>query len=189
MPIGRVWECVRTPGTTARKLLSGFASENIKVYNAINAIDDMIPDVTTTFLGEWESALRIPDDCLFLWDTDELRRRNIQIKLSSLGVQTVADFQDFAVLFGLAINITSGVDHLRISDGGYETASPVLEIATDFATIKEARNTIVVIFEIPHDLRFRLNFIIPFTNQLLEEFTCLLTKLKPATSNILFIET
>ncbi len=188
MPGGKAWITFRIVGHVANLILRGMAKENIRVYDTINLLFDSIPDETELFLDEWESALKIPDECFREHSNPIIRRRNIVIKLASLGVQTPADFVTLAALFGLSIEVNSGIDHVPPGDGGYGTASPPFAIPADFADVKTARNTIVIRVVVPADLTFPLDFPIPFTNPSKEEMECLFTKLKPATNDIIVIE-
>ena len=180
LPSGRIWNGFRTAGKVARLLLRGLAKENIRIYDAINLLLDIMPDTTVLFLDEWERALGLPDECLYGAPTDAIRRRNILIKLAAMGVQSSEDFVALGALFGFVIEVNSGIDHDL-----YATVLPAISFGSD----KEARNTIVVKVPIADDLKFPLDFPIPFFSSDKDAMECLFRKLKPATSHLLIVLT
>ena len=71
---------------------------------------EYLPDETSMFLEDWERALGIPDDCFDGVGTLDERRRDVLVKLASLGIQTVADFQGIADFFGITATVIPGQD-------------------------------------------------------------------------------
>ena len=112
LPNGRMFEAKNVKDSNFRQLLRGIAGE---LFNAQGYIitfgQEYFPDLTTLFIAEWEQALGIPDDC-FLGpnnpDGITGRRRDILVKLAALGVQTLADFENLASVFGVDVEIQPG---------------------------------------------------------------------------------
>jgi len=107
LPGGKVFAAARDNFTNLFAFLRGLASEMARVEDfLIDLYSELDPRTTIVFIEEWESNLGIPDDCIFIADTIEERRKNILIKLTSLGAQTEEDFVSLALLLGFAIQIT-----------------------------------------------------------------------------------
>lgn len=103
LPGGELFESAYIPGSNFNALLAGLSGELLRAENFMFLYNSQfIPDETTVFIEEWESAVGIPDNCFTISssDTNEQRRLNILVKLASLGVQTVADFENLAVILG-----------------------------------------------------------------------------------------
>lgn len=199
LPNGRVWTPKFRNDSNLRKLLRGFAPTARAMDAAIQRfVGESVPSETEDFLTEWETALGIPDPCFPLAITDDQRRRNIKIKLSVLaGISTRQDFIDLAALFGLLIDVNSGIDHVVPGSGGYGTALPVLTIPGDFATVAVARMTMVVTENSPASIAFPWEFspagpVIPvglkFALDDQNTLRCLIRKLAPANIDVLFVE-
>lgn len=87
-----------------RKLLRGLAGELFRANGTlIEYNEEIFPDTTTKFLGEWESALGLSPGS---GATNDDRRRDILVRLASSGVQTEQDFIDLAAIFGIPITIS-----------------------------------------------------------------------------------
>lgn len=189
LPSGRVWVPKFLRESNLHKLLRGLAP----TFQAMDAAlqrhrEQQIPTTTEDFLDEWEAALGIPDPCIPREADTAKRQRNIEIKLAILGgVQTKADFEYLAGLFGLTVSVNPGIDHVSIADGGYGTQTPVLDIPADFATLAAARNSIVVVETLPDEARFPYNYPIPFTTSEQLQLRCLFEKLKQANGQIVYI--
>lgn len=189
LPSGRVWVPKMLTGSRLNGLLRGFAPTFQRVDEVIErGIAEQIPTETETYLSEWEAALGIPDPCVPLETDTAKRQRNIEIKLAVLaGVQTKADFEYLATLFGLAVEVNAGADHVSVADGGYGLKTPVLDIPTDLASIAVARRTIVVVETLPDAVTFPLEFPIPFATSEQVQLRCLFQTLKPAHTQIVFL--
>lgn len=189
LPSGRVWVPKMQPGSNLRAFLRGFAPTFGAMDSALERFEaQSIPTETDDYLAEWEAALGIPDPCVPLEEDPVKRRRNIAIKLAVLGgIQTKADFEYLATLFGLTVEVNAGIDHVSIADGGYGTKLPVLDIPADIATVAAARNTIVIVETLPEEARFPYNFPIPFTTSEQLQLRCLFETLKQANSQIIYV--
>jgi len=131
----KVWGAVHLVGSVFFLLLRGLSRELVRVEKAIQLYrQHQIPDVTVLYLEEWEKALGIPDDC-FLKTGDEIERlRDVKAKLASLGIQSANDFVELAALFGFVVTVEGGIGSVLYPGS--------------FSSDKEARNTIVVTFDV-----------------------------------------
>lgn len=176
LPNGRLFAAKRIKDSNFRQLLKGIAGE---IFNAqgyiITLEDEYFPDLTTLFLEEWERALGIPDDCFSGVGTIIERRRDILVKLSALGVQTVSDFEQLALLFGKIVTVTPLIDELF----------PPLPVPFNPSATTEGRFTVVVTgvdlvsgippYDVPFDLLRDASIL-----------ECLFNKQIPSNCNVIF---
>jgi len=107
LPNGKLFTAKFLEQTNLRKYLKGKSVEFQRVNDLfVTFINELDPNNTTDFLEEWESAIKIPDDCIPLASTVEERRENIVLKLTSLSVQTVEQFTAMALGFGFTITFS-----------------------------------------------------------------------------------
>lgn len=178
LPGGDLFASRYADGSTLRRLLRGFAEELFRTNGLIKEYcEQIIPDETVKFIGEWESALGIPDDCFSGTGTMDERRLHVLVKLASLGVQTQQDFIDLASLFGVEITIMNGSLH-----GTFPLVFPILF----FNSSKDARFTIIVTFTLIEGERFTYTFPLLFGNSELAILECLFNKLKPVNTAVIF---
>ncbi len=142
LPGGRLFEGATIQDTNFRKMLKGFADELITAEGYLKSYQDEYDiNETTLFIDEWESSVGIPDAC-FLGpaNVDGItgRRRDVLVKLASLGVQTTTDFENLAAIFGVNVQITSG------SESGF--FFPAAFPAPFFGSQQTARFAVVVKF-------------------------------------------
>ncbi len=167
LPGGKLFAAKRSSGSTIRRLIEGMAVSLGDAENFLALLqDEFIPDTTTLFLDEWERVLGIPDECFAGTGPDANRRRDILVKLASLGVQTVADFQNLADLFGITATVIPG-----------EEAVPVPP---------DPKFTIVIEFVNPDGFPYTFPFI--FGSETTAILQCLFNKLRPANCVVLFTE-
>lgn len=176
LPSGRLWAGKNLKDTNLRKLLEGLAQEMIRSEGYLKAFsDEYIPLDTEVFLEDWERVLGIPDGCFSGDGTLEQRKRDVLVKLASLGVQTVADFERLATYFGTTVTVIPGNDY-HISPG---FPFPV--------TDEESRYYIVIEFVNPNP-GFPYTFPFTFGGNEAPVLECLYRKLKPANCEVYFIE-
>ena len=174
LPSGDAFDAVYVDDAKSRDLLRGLAEELIRMDEALRLFrDHIVPDTTEHFIPEWESAVGIPDDCFPGTGTDAERRRDVVVKLASSGVQTSSDFVALAAIFGVVLTVIPG----KVAE---------LEPTISFPDDKTARNTIVVNFGLDPGTGFPYTFPFTFGSPEVGIIQCLFTKLKPATSDILF---
>lgn len=167
LPGGKLWTAKNISDTTIRNMLVGISRESLRVEGYLKALQDQfIPDMTENFIEDWERALGIPDDCFTGQGNIDDRRRDILVKLASLGVQTVADFQNLATLFGITATVLPG-----------EEATPIPP---------DPKFTIVIEFVAPEGFPFTFPF--TFGSDIINILECLFNKLKPANCVVLFTQ-
>ena len=189
-PSGRVWLPKLRPGSNFFNLLLGLAPTFREMDAAIQTfVAETFPPTTTRFLSEWEKALGLPDDCLPIASDVATRQRNILIKLVLLsGLATDQDFVNLGALFGLVIEVNSGIEHLAPGDGGYGTKLPEIVVPTHVADEAEARFTMVIVETFPEAITFPWEFPLLFSTTGQLELRCIIEKLAPANVNVLFLE-
>lgn len=178
LPGGILFASKSVQNSNFRRLLKGLAGELfrsnglLKTYN-----DEIIPDQTVKFIGEWEQALGIPDVCFKATGIIAERRRDILTKLASLGIQTKQDFIDVAAIFGISVSIESGSS---------SSSFPLLFPVTLFNNSKQARFTIIIIFTVSAASRFTYIFPLLFGSGEIAILECLFQRLKPSNCNLIF---
>jgi len=176
LPSDEMWASKHQAESPLRLFLEGLSQEMIRSENYYKALaDEIIPDNTNLFLDEWERVLGIPDDCFDGTGDNDTRRTHILVKLASLGVQTVGDFEELASLFGVTVTVIPGNDYWTAPGFPF----PVPE--------EESRYYIVITFVNP-DPGFPYTFPFTFGADNFGILECLFRKLKPANCEILFQE-
>ena len=178
LPGGDLFVSKKIDDSVFRKLLSGIACEVLNAEGYLKLLQqDFIPDSTVASLDEWERTLAIPDDCFDGQGSDDIRRRDILVKLASLGVQTEEDFEELALLFGLVINIQAGAVSNQVFPFTFPLTFP--------ANAQDARFTIVVQFT--PSTTFPYTFPFPLGDDSITILECLFNKLKPANCQVIFV--
>ena len=179
LPSGRLFESARITDTNFRNLLFGLASELFNAEGYLKTISNEYDINTTTLLiEEWEGALGIPDTCFAADGSIEDRRRDILIKLASLGVQTSEDFEELGNIFDVSVTVNAGID--------FSSVFPMIFPFIFFNSASDARFTIIVDFTVEPASRFTLTFPFTFGSAGINTLECLFNKLKPANCDIIF---
>ena len=168
MPGGELFASRSVQDSNFRNLLRGLAFELLRANGSLIEYD-VLPDTTEKFLPEWESTLGIPDDCFSGAGTIIERRRDVLVKLASLGVQTKEEFESLAAIFGVTAEVIAGKDS-----------------GITFGSDKEARFTLVI--NLTASESFTYTFPIPFGSATTSVLECLFNKIKPANCQVLFQE-
>lgn len=180
MPGGELFASRSVQDSNFRKLILGMAGELFRANGLLREYsNEILPDTTNKFIDEWESAVGIPDSCFSGAGTNDERRRDILVKLASLGVQTAQDFVDLALLFGLTVTVNSGRDEITF---------PLVFPVFMFSTLKEARFTIVVRFTVEAANRFPLTFPFVFGSGEIAFLECLFLKIAPENCDVIFLQ-
>jgi len=178
IPNGAPFEAKNIPDSDLFALLTGLAREVERVDEKMNEISsEHDPRCTNSFLGEWESALGIPDGCFNADGNDDERRNHVLIKLG-LAVQTAQDFEDLGQTFGFDTEVVGGAFY-----GTFPMAFPIVF----FPTGTDARYTMIV--DLPEELRPNVfPFVFPFVFGAREGniIECLFDRLKPANTKNLY---
>lgn len=178
LPGGQLYHAKNIHDSNFRKLLRGLAEELFRGDGYVQTFkEDVIPDTTVFFVDEWEEAVGIPDGCFSGTGSLDERRRDVLIKLASLGVQTAEDLVALGSLFGITVTVASGR-----AFSVFPLMFPVLLFDTD----KEARFTIVVDFTVDAASKFPLTFPFVFGGGAIGVLECLFRRLKPANCDIIF---
>ena len=189
LPTGRAWTAKNIEGTVTRGLLEGLAGELLRASALVEEFrEEILPDRTVLFLDEWESALKIPDDCFTGVGTDDERRRDILAKLASYGIQSAEDFRRLALLvYGIELEIRNPVP-----DPGNRfpyTFNPTGEADPDGdggeflfnLSGREARFQIIIEYQnLPAAILFPYTFPLSFLTREIAVIECLFAKLRPA---------
>jgi uncharacterized protein YmfQ (DUF2313 family) len=102
----KLWSAYGIPGTNAYKLLAVFSQELSRLQSIEYEIaTQYIPNLSNSFITEWNQMLGIPDDCFSSPPDDETQRLFIYMKLFALNLQTVDDYVALAALLGIAIQV------------------------------------------------------------------------------------
>ena len=177
LPNGELFQGKMQDESVYRNFLRGLGYTNKTVADLIELFAEEL-DISTTslFLDEWEASVGIPDSCFQgKYDetgairSDDLRRRDILVKLASLGLQTSADFVALALLFGYVIEVYS------------QAEPPYSVVGTD------AKFTIVVKYAFTYTYSFTYTFPIHFgSDSPINILICLFEKLKPANCRVIY---
>lgn len=173
LPNGPLFEAKNIADSNFRQLLRGLAGELFTAQGYLRDLDDeYVPDRTTAFLAEWEAALGIPDGCFNATGDVLERRRDVLVKLVGLGVQTAADFEHVAEVFGEVVTVIPGAEY---------TNYPAPEPAPD-----QKRYYTVIEYTTPEGVGFPYTFPFPLGSGALSVLECVFTKLAPANCRVLF---
>lgn len=173
-PGGKIFAAKGVDGSTFRNMLLGLSQEAVRSEGYVKALqDDFIPGQGDTFIDEWERVLAIPDSCFSGTGPLAERWRDALIKLASLGVQTVEDFQDLTDKFGITSTVIPGND--------YYNAPGFPFVITE----EDSRYYIVVEFVNPNP-GFPYTFPFTFGTEVIATLQCLYQNLKPANCEVLF---
>jgi uncharacterized protein YmfQ (DUF2313 family) len=178
LPNGKTFEAKNLAGSNFNQLLRGLAGELFTAEGYLITLErEYFPDATVLFLDEWEQALGIPDACFSGTGTLNERRRDILVKLASLGVQTADDFVELGAVFGVTVTITPGVEA-----GSFPMTFPFVL----FGSPSEARFTIFVTLSGVDISTFPYTFPILFGSTEIGVLECLFKRLAPDNCNVVF---
>ena len=176
LPNGKTFEAKNIGGSNLRQLLLGIAGEFKISQDYITTLEqEYFPDQTVLYIDEWESALGIPDQCFSGTGTLEERRRDVVVKLASLGVQTANDFVELAAIFGKVVTVGSLANEVL----------PPYSVPFNPSSLTAARFVIVVAGEDlvtnvpPYDVPFNLE-----GNETVME--CLFNRVAPSNCGVIF---
>ena len=178
-PQGKLWSNVFKPESVLGKLILGLAMEFYRFEVLVNQLyGEMDINQANELLIEWEKSVGLPDECFSTTVPIAQRREQVRQKFSNFGgVQTAADFERVAAVFGIDVTVIPGSQ-----SGTFPLTFPIIFSASE----KEARHTILVI--INGDLTgadtFPLTFPIPFSAGV-EFLQCIFDVLAPANVNVI----
>jgi len=110
LPNGRIFAGKNVDGTNIRAYFLALGTEILRAENNLNTLAcEFFPQDTTLFIEEWEALVGIPDECFTNTGDIETRRRNVLLKLASLAVVTIGDFENLCDIFEIPCVIHSGI--------------------------------------------------------------------------------
>ena len=183
LPNGDLFQGKMQDESVYRNFLRGLGYTNKTVADLLELFaQELDIETTSFFLDEWEASVGIPDSCFEgKYDStgslrsETLRRRDILVKLASLGLQTSADF--------VALGVLLGFDSPPIEV--YSQAEPPYSVAGT-----DAKFTIVIKYAFTYDYAFTYTFPIHFgSDSSIGILICLFEKLKPANCRIIYDNT
>jgi uncharacterized protein YmfQ (DUF2313 family) len=135
-----------------------------------------IPNFTNSIIEEWEQMLGIPDDCFeVVGQSDDIRRRNIIIKLAYMNLQTPQDYYNLAEILGLDIQIS------------YATDDDVFPFTFPFIFTDDYEAYFIWYINISTTITgFPFTFPFTFTEAQDSLFKCICNKQKPANTLLIF---
>lgn len=100
LPPGRVWDL--EPDSTLRKTFLGIADELARIAaRGRDLLDESDPRIALETLDDWERALGLPDSLTPVLPTGAAERRAVIVdKLTAIGGQNLAFFEDFCLACG-----------------------------------------------------------------------------------------
>jgi len=107
LPNGEAFVAKYVEGTNLRAYQKAKSQEFKRFGDFIaDLISEVLPSTSINLLGEWESYLGIPDNCIPLATTLQERRDNVILKLTSLAYQTEQHLIDLADAYGFTITFS-----------------------------------------------------------------------------------
>lgn len=135
-PDGPLFEAKTIQDSNFRQLLRGLSGELFTAQGYLVTLNnDYFPDVTELFIAEWERAVGIPDACFPGTGTLTERRRDVVVKLASLGVQTAADFVRLGELYGIVLTVAPLSDEAPLPAGVSEVEARYIMVVTGPALV------------------------------------------------------
>ena len=163
-----LWTAKSNPESNLYKLYKAYSQELAR-FQALQAelANTYIPNSTTSIIENWEQFLGIPDDCFDNDGSDDIRRRNILIKLAYMNIQTESDVIALGAILGLVVEI------IPASTGqGFPYIFP-FQFYNPYITTINISGTVQSLFPYTFPLVFGEGDSIPL-------FQCLMNKQKPA---------
>jgi uncharacterized protein YmfQ (DUF2313 family) len=118
LPRGRAWalNLATTATQVCAGLMAGYARNNAR---AAALVADAFPGTTVELLPEWEASLGLPDLCETDPQTLAQRRRAVTARLAGAGGQSVPFFENLCLALGYEVTITEYTATFR---AGHATA-------------------------------------------------------------------
>lgn len=176
-PQGRAWPIEDTSNWV--KLLDAVAQELARIdAHASLLVNEAFPDTTLQLLENWERIAGIPDECSQLGDTIQVRRNNLKSKLTARGGQSRSYFVDVAAQLGFDVTITE----FRPFQAGISSAGDaVYSIEWRYVWRINAPEQTVTYFRAGQSAAGE-----PLASWGNDRLECVINKLKPAHTNVLF---
>lgn len=158
-------------------LLAGDGAALDTAYGSALALQgEFDPRTTATLFDEWEGTAGLPDTCIGGGQAFNQRRAALVAKWIAQGGQTPAYFIGLAAALGYAITITEFVPH----DVNSDIETPLFDAAWRYAWQVNAALDAVTVLTVNDTV---IDPLAAWGNQALE---CLITRLKPAHTHVIF---
>jgi uncharacterized protein YmfQ (DUF2313 family) len=175
LPQGPAWP--RESDATLTRLLQAWADELARVDSrAAQLIDEADPRTTFELLSDWERVAGLPDPCAGEDQSTAQRRAALHARLTTLGGQSAAYYIGLAANLGYVISITEFHEHTVNDDVDY----PIYAQPWPFAWQVNAPLNTIGLLSVGDTVDDPLAW---WGNELLE---CLINRLKPAHTHVLF---
>jgi uncharacterized protein YmfQ (DUF2313 family) len=179
LPRGKIWSV--SSGSNLEKLLQAMGDELVRIDGRASRdlLSELDPRETNELLSDWERICGLPDPCLGTAGTLEDRRNNIVTKLASRGGQSPAYFIAVAAAVGFVITIT---EFRQFRAGISKSGDALTNGPWAFAwQVNTATDTLTARFRAG---RSRAGD--PLSSSRAEALECVITRLKPAHTTVLF---
>ncbi len=175
LPHGPAWP--REPDANLTRLLNAWADELARVDGRSSAlIEELDPRTVSELLADWERIAGLPDACVASEQTTAQRRTSLHARITTLGGQSRAYFITLAERLGYTVTITEFDPH-TVSD---DVEQPIHGQAWAFAWQVNAPQNTVGTLSVTDSVADPLAW---WGNEVLE---CVISRLKPAHTNVLF---
>lgn len=163
--------------TLLAALLAGDGAALDAVYGSAQALQgEFDPRTTAALFPDWETTAGLPDACIGAGQTSSQRRAALVAKWIGQGGQTPAYFVGLAAAMGYTITITE----FRPHDVNSDVNAPLLDAAWRYAWQVNAALDTVTVLTVNDTV---IDPLAAWGNQALE---CMLTRLKPAHTHVIF---
>lgn len=163
-------------------LLKAMAEElsRIDVRAVRDLLNEVDPQRTNELLADWERVCGLPDPCLGTTGTLSDRRENVINKLSSRGGQSAAYFIQVAAAIGFTITITNSFPQFKA--GISKAGDPLTNGPWIYAwAVNTPEADIVDGFRAGHSAAGD-----PLSTSRADALECVITRLKPAHTVVIF---
>jgi len=164
------------------KLFKAMAIEHRRFqFSTENLLDELDINQTDKLINEWEKSVGIPNSCFSTNESKAKRQLQIlQVYTKFGGVQIASDFKRVALVFGIDVNVETGVSE----------ASFPLKFPIGFLDSKKTATHTIFIEIIPLQQTgpiFPLPFPLPFNTNDKAFLQCIFDKLAPANVKVIII--
>lgn len=181
LPQGPAWP--RDADAELTRLLTAWADELARVDGrTLDLVEEADPRTTAELLADWERVVGLPDPCvaaLAATQTTAQRRAALVGKLTTIGGQSAAYYIALAASLGYAITVTEFTLHDVEDDVEHALTAAPWQFAWQVNAAQDTVGVLAVTDTVEDPLAW-------WGNELLE---CVISRLKPAHTHVLFAYT
>lgn len=182
LPDGRALKGKFDKNSTIYKFYSSFGSEISDIQSVIDAlVSDFYWKRTSLLIPEWLGAKGFPNSCFPAFGSIEEERNAIIMAKEARGAQTKEDIENLFAIIGFDVSVYAGRD---------VQLNPSIAPDVSFSSDKEARNSIVIVYEdnpiIDNDRVFPVPFPWPFLTDPRGQISCYIRSIIPSTTQIVY---